>query len=114
MNAAKVPEYTADPLDNATNPAHDPNPAPVPWVTVTVMYPASPFVVAASVAYSLTDDANEPDDVTATHRDPDDPGFRLLNANSADPASSSARVTDPTDKLFPVFDTFELNAPYDA
>src|SRR3954470_2229489 len=48
------------------------------------------------------------------HLEPDEPGFRLDTANIDEPASSSARLTEPTPKLLPALETLASKAANDA
>ncbi len=109
-----MPENTDDPDPNGTNPVHDPNDPPVPCVTDTLIYDDNAFVVDAAVPYNFTDDAKLPVDVTATHFDPVDPGFRFDAVNNAVFASSSDRFTVPVAQLLVGFDVDAEYAEYDA
>ena len=81
------------------NPVHDPNDPPVPWVIDRSIAAASPRVDAAPVPYSFTVEARLPEDVTAMHLVPVDPGLRLLAVNAAVLVSSSASATVPLAQL---------------
>ncbi|GAB2595003.1 hypothetical protein GCM10009593_40170 [Microlunatus antarcticus] len=62
----------------------------------------------------MTEDASEPVEVTATHREPDAPGFRPVALNRAEPLSSSPSTTVPAARLLLGMLVLALNAEYEA
>jgi hypothetical protein len=99
-----------DPVASGVNPVQEPDVPPVPCTIVRRMYVLRALVVVDDVPYNFTSEASEPDDVTAMHLVPVDPGLRPVAVNMAVFESSSLSATVPADQLLVGLAVAELKA----